>query len=82
MQIFHTPYTIQVRKQYHDKLELVIAGELDETNAEEAFLELNSTIEKKTRFYPYWLWFFKTQLYQFDNTGLSHRVYRSQSQKR
>lgn len=44
---FHTPYTIQVRKQYHDRLELIIAGELDETNADEAFAHLNSTLEKK-----------------------------------
>jgi anti-anti-sigma factor len=44
---FHTPYSINIRKQYHDKLELIIAGELDETNADEAFLELNNTIEKK-----------------------------------
>ena len=44
---FHTPYTIQVRKQYHDKLELIIAGELDETNAGEAFADLTHTLEKK-----------------------------------
>ena len=44
---FHTPYSINIRKQYHDKLELIISGELDETNAEEAFLKLNSSIEKK-----------------------------------
>jgi anti-anti-sigma factor len=44
---FHTPYTIQVRKQYHDRLEVIIAGELDETNADEAFAELNTSLEKK-----------------------------------
>ena len=44
---FHTPYTIQVRKQYHEKLELIISWELDETNADEAFTQLKETIENK-----------------------------------
>lgn len=44
---FHTPYTIQVRKQYHDRLHLIITGELDETNADEAFADLNKAIDKK-----------------------------------
>ena len=44
---FHTPYTIQVRKQYHDRLHLIITGELDETNADAAFADLNKTIDKK-----------------------------------
>lgn len=44
---FHTPYTIQVRKQYHDRLQVIISGELDETNTDEAFASLNNTLEKK-----------------------------------
>ena len=43
---FRTPYTIQVRKQYHDRVELLIAGELDETNVDAAFADINQTIEK------------------------------------
>lgn len=40
----HTPYSIQLKKQYNDTLRLVIAGELDETNADEAFKKLESQI--------------------------------------
>lgn len=43
----HTPYTIQVRKQYRDIIEVIIAGELDETNADEAFENLSHEMEKK-----------------------------------
>jgi len=43
----HTPYTIQVRKQYRDSVEVIIAGELDETNAEVAFEHLTHEMEKK-----------------------------------
>lgn len=45
-----TPYTIQVRKQYRDSVELIIKGELDETNAEEAFEHLAHEMEKKKGF--------------------------------
>jgi anti-anti-sigma factor len=38
-----------VRKQYHDIIEVIISGELDETNSEEAFESLYHKIgEKKT----------------------------------
>lgn len=43
----HTPYTVQVRKQYRDTVEIIIAGELDETNADEAFESLSHEMEKK-----------------------------------
>ncbi len=45
--VFHTPYSIQVRKQYRDNVELIITGELDETNADEAFEHLSHEMEKK-----------------------------------
>lgn len=38
----HTPYSIQLKKQYRDTLQLVISGELDETNADVAFATLES----------------------------------------
>ena len=44
---YHTPYTIQVRKQYHDSIQLIISGELDETNADEAFSVLEDTLTAK-----------------------------------
>lgn len=43
----HTPYTIQVRKQYRDIIEVIISGELDETNADEAFESLSHEMAKK-----------------------------------
>lgn len=46
----HTPYTLQVRKQYRDTIEIIIAGELDETNADEAFENLSHEIEKKRQY--------------------------------
>lgn len=45
--LLHTPYSIHVRKQYHDILEVIIAGELDETNAEAAFESLYHKIGDK-----------------------------------
>lgn len=46
----HTPYTLQVRKQYRDTIEIIIAGELDETNADEAFESLSHEMEKKKEY--------------------------------
>jgi anti-anti-sigma factor len=46
----HTPYTLQVRKQYRDTVEIIIAGELDETNADEAFENLSHEMEKKKEY--------------------------------
>ncbi len=46
----HTPYTIQVRKQYRDIIEVIISGELDETNADEAFENLAHEMEKKKEY--------------------------------
>ncbi len=43
----HTPYSIHVRKQYRDNIELIIRGELDATNADEAFENLAHEMEKK-----------------------------------
>ncbi len=40
----HTPYSIQLKKQYRDTLQLVISWELDETNADTAFATLESEI--------------------------------------
>lgn len=48
--LLHTPYSIQVRKQYHDILEIIIAWELDETNAEEAFEVLVHKVENKNTY--------------------------------
>lgn len=46
----HTPYTVQVRKQYRDTVEIIISGELDETNADEAFENLSHEMEKKKEY--------------------------------
>lgn len=46
----HTPYTLQVRKQYRDTIEIIIAGELDETNADQAFESLSHEMEKKKEY--------------------------------
>jgi anti-anti-sigma factor len=45
--MIHTPYTLRLRKQYHDQLELIITGELDETNTDEVFVQLEDQLEKK-----------------------------------
>jgi len=44
----HTPYSIQLKKQYRDTLQLVISGELDETNADAAFTTLESEITEQS----------------------------------
>lgn len=46
----HTPYTLQVRKQYRDSVEVIISGELDATNAEEAFENLIHEMENKKEY--------------------------------
>jgi anti-anti-sigma factor len=45
-----TPYSIQLKKQYRDTLQLIISGELDETNADIAFASLESEITEQPEY--------------------------------
>jgi anti-anti-sigma factor len=47
---YHTPYSIKIRKQYHDTLQLIISGELDETNADVAFETIEHNLEEKNTY--------------------------------
>lgn len=46
----HTPYSVQLKKQYRDTLQLVISWELDETNADAAFAHLDSEITHQNEY--------------------------------
>lgn len=46
----HTPYSIELRKQYKNTLTLIIRGELDESNADEAFSELQHELSEKAHY--------------------------------
>lgn len=45
-----TPYSIHLKKQYRDTLQLIISGELDETNADIAFASLESEITEQPEY--------------------------------
>ncbi len=46
-----TPYSIQLKKQYRDTLQLIISGELDETNADTAFATLETQITEQPEYH-------------------------------
>lgn len=45
-----TPYSLQLKKQYRETLQLIISGELDETNADIAFDTLEEEIKEQPEY--------------------------------